>query len=117
MRSNNILLYARFVEDFRDLSRIIQKVNIDNGFDTAKVDEGKVIALIHSEVSEALEALRQGNPTDSKVPEFTSLEVELADAIIRIMDFGAARGDNIGGAVVAKLEYNRTRSYKHGKEF
>lgn len=78
---------------------------------------GELIALMHSELSEALEADRHGNPPDDKIPEFSGLEAELADCIIRIMDVAAARNLRVGEAIVAKMLYNETRPYKHGKKF
>jgi hypothetical protein len=69
---------------------------------------------MHSELSEALEAIRKGNPPDDKIPEFTGVEAELADVIIRIMDMVAAKGYRVGEAVVAKINYNKNRTYKHG---
>lgn len=80
-------------------------------------NDGELLALIHSEVSETLEALRNGNPPDSKLPEFTAAEVELADVVIRVMDMGAARGWRIAQAIEAKAAYNTTRPHKHGKTF
>ena len=72
------------------------------------------IALIHSELSEAIEAARAGNPPDDKIPEYSGVEAELADVIIRIMDVAAHRGWRVGEAVEAKMEMNRGRSRMHG---
>ena len=70
---------------------------------------GEVIALMHSELSEALEAHRRG-AMDDKLPERPGIEVEFADCIIRILDTAAALGLDVAGAVVAKNRFNRTRA-------
>lgn len=75
---------------------------------------GKV-ALIHSEASELLEAIRNGNPQSEKIPEFSQAEEELADIVIRVMDLTVNQGWRVAEAVVAKMNYNATREYKHGK--
>ena len=72
------------------------------------------LALIHSEVSEALEAVRGGNPPDDKIPEFSGLEAELADVVIRIMDLEQKLGLDVGGAIVAKNTMNEGRPHMHG---
>ena len=69
---------------------------------------GEVIALMHSELSEALEAHRKGL-MDDKLPDRPGIEVEFADCIIRILDTGAAMGLDVAGALVAKNRVNRVR--------
>ena len=78
---------------------------------------GELIALVHSELSEALEAMRHGNPPDEHLPQFDNMTVELADAVIRIMDMASGLGLRLGEAIEAKHRYNIQREYKHGKKF
>lgn len=75
------------------------------------------IALMHSELSEALEADRKNIESDDKIPEFTGLEAELADLIIRVLDFAGAKDLRLGEAIQAKLLFNLTRPVKHGKAY
>lgn len=70
--------------------------------------------LIVSEVSEGIEALRCNNAPDDKLPEFPGVAVELADAIIRIFDLAERFNLPVIEAMMAKTQYNTTRSYKHG---
>jgi NTP pyrophosphatase (non-canonical NTP hydrolase) len=81
-------------------------------------NKGEMLALIHSEISEALEAVRKNvNAPDKHCPEYTGLAIELADAIIRIYDFAAGFGLPVNEALVAKMAFNVTRPHKHGKKF
>jgi NTP pyrophosphatase (non-canonical NTP hydrolase) len=79
---------------------------------------GEVIALIHSELSEALEEYRKGklpNETyysNSGKPE--GIPSELADAIIRIFDYCGYAKIDIAKMILEKHNYNKTRPYKHG---
>lgn len=75
---------------------------------------GEAIALMHSELSEALEGARKGG-VSYNIPEFSLVEEELADAIIHICDFAGGAGLDIAGALVTKLFYNQTRE-DHKKE-
>lgn len=77
-------------------------------------EDGTMIALIHSEISEALEGIRK-NLNDDHLTSRKMVEVELADAVIRIMDYAGSRGLDVAGALVEKLEYNQQRQ-DHKKE-
>jgi len=67
----------------------IRKNNIEKGWRSGKPREcnfGEAIALIHSELSEALEADRNHIEVSEHIPEFTGIEEEIADVIIRCLD-------------------------------
>jgi NTP pyrophosphatase (non-canonical NTP hydrolase) len=86
-------------------------------WDDARTDL-ECLALVHSEISEAVEALRDGSPSfyvnALEVGKPEGVAVELADAVIRIADLCEARGFDLEAAIVAKLAFNRTRPYRHG---
>lgn len=70
---------------------------------------GELLMLIVSEISEAMEAHRK-NLNDDKLPHRKGIEVELADAVIRIFDLAGAYKLDLGGALVEKLNYNQQRA-------
>lgn len=70
---------------------------------------GEMLCLVHSEISEGLEGHRKGL-MDDKLPHRPMLEVELADAIIRILDIGAGLKLDLGGAYVEKMAFNAVRA-------
>ncbi len=70
---------------------------------------GELVALMHSELSEALEGHRKNLP-DDKLPHRRMVEVELADCLIRIFDTAAAMGYDLEGAYQEKMAYNAQRA-------
>lgn len=69
---------------------------------------GELLCLVHSEVSEAMEGHRK-NLMDDKLPHRKMIEVELADAVIRIADLCGYLRLDLAGAVLEKMEYNANR--------
>ncbi len=69
---------------------------------------GEMLCLIHSEISEAMEGHRK-NLADDKLPHRKMIEVELADALIRIFDLAGGLNLDLPGAIAEKLEYNSIR--------
>jgi NTP pyrophosphatase (non-canonical NTP hydrolase) len=78
------------------------------------VNHGEQLALMHSELSEALEFLRHGNGPSDHIPKFSGLEEELADVIIRIMSYSGRCNLHVAEAVVDKMKFNEGRQFKHG---
>jgi hypothetical protein len=74
------------------------------------------IALVHSELSEAVEEIRNGNPEIYWSPEGKpeGVGIELADAVIRILDLAGALGYNLEHCMSIKHDYNTTRPHRHG---
>ena len=114
-----ILAYfmSDFVEECQDVAKRCFEQSCNSGFWNEDRNDGEAIALIHSELSEVLEALRQGNSSSEHIPEFSAVEEEFADVLIRIMDLSYGGGWRIFDALEAKMNYNATRGYKHGKQF
>lgn len=72
-------------------------------------EPGVLLCLIHSEISECMEGFRK-NLMDTHLTHRKMAEVELADAIIRMLDMSGHYGFDLDGAIAEKLEYNKKRA-------
>lgn len=104
-----------YPETLNDLCADIHAANVAAGWwsDIATGERkernfGELLCLVHSEISEAMEGHRKGL-MDDKLPHRQMVEVELADACIRIFDICGAYGYDLGGAIAEKRAFNATR--------
>lgn len=99
------------------LQEQVHKLAIEKGWWEEGRDVGSLIALIHSELSEALEEYRNGHPLNGvywKDGKPEGFPIELADVLIRLLDLCQAYGIDLEEAVDIKFRYNATRPYRHG---
>jgi len=103
-----------FINAWNEYARYVYENAKNHGWWDTPRNDAEMMMLMVSEIAEACEGDRVGNPPDDKIPEFKSIETELADCVIRIMDYCHQRGFNLAEALVAKAKYNESRPFKHG---
>lgn len=106
---NDVDPNKQFVDSFNLAASTAHVIATQHGWWEAEHDDGEMIALIHSELSEALAGIRLGDPASTRIPEFNTTEEELADVIILIMDTAHVRGYRVAEAILAKMKYNTNR--------
>lgn len=116
--------------EINELTKKAHDNAVAHGFHEDGVNIPEALALIHSEVSEALECYRDGDMhhsyTYTRVGEGSGdsqenalkpigFPSELADVVIRTCSLAGVLGIDLGKAIAEKMAYNETRPYKHGK--
>ena len=120
-----------------ELAKEVHENAKNHGFFDTEKNIGEMLALIHSEVSEALECDRKDKYFNrlqlplrnyEKLPDLTfqvqfandvkdTFEDELADIMIRVMDLAAFKGVNLEQHIKAKMRFNALREHMHGKKY
>lgn len=106
-------LAPAFINHFNQLAQVVHETAKEKGWWDKERNDGEMIALMHSELSEGLEALRKNLQSDH-IEQYHGIEEELADVIIRIMDMAQGRKLRVAEAVIAKLAFNAKRERMHG---
>ncbi len=108
------------MKNINEMAIEVHQNAIEHGWWEEERSFGDIVALCHSELSEALEEHRDGRtPTEvyfnsDKPDKPEGVSIELADCIIRILDYCGREGIDIHTAIELKHEYNKSRPYRHG---
>jgi hypothetical protein len=107
-----------FVAAITDGCNAAHKTSWDHGFwEGYDADETNYklsrIALMHSELSEALHGIRKGL-MDDHLPNRSMEICEMADTVIRIFDYCGGYNLPLGEVILEKMAYNKGRPFKHG---
>jgi NTP pyrophosphatase (non-canonical NTP hydrolase) len=105
--------------NIRELQKRSHEIAVKHGFWASSRNYGEMIALMHSELSELLEAFRHdklNSPSDHCPSLLTCQEEEMADLAIRLFDLAEHENIDLGRCITVKSDFNETRPYMHGKK-
>jgi NTP pyrophosphatase (non-canonical NTP hydrolase) len=103
--------------NFNAVTREVRECNVVHGWYDDERTVGDLLALLHSEVSEMLDAYRKhGFDYAQKDGKPENVASEAADVFIRLIDFCDRYNIDLGSAYRKKMDYNWTRSYRHGNK-
>jgi len=94
------------IKEIKNFQDEVHQLAIAKGWYDTPRNIPELLCLVHSEVSEALEAYRAGNQDE--------LAEELADTVIRILDMSGHLNINLANAIWKKHQINKNRPYRHG---
>jgi len=106
-----------FIQSIDEFGKRAHDMAVDKGFYDPAPNVPTLIALMHSELSEALESHRKGNKPSKKIHGYSQMDEEFADLMIRLLDACEYLNIPLGPAVIAKMDVNAKRPHKHGKEY
>lgn len=112
-----------------ELAKEAHQIAVEHGWWDPEPTFGELVALMHSDLSEALEEYRAGRPmvyfmdvngfvvsdmSERRGEKLEGIAVEMADCIIRILDWAGKEGLDMDAIIREKMDYNKTRQYRHG---
>jgi NTP pyrophosphatase (non-canonical NTP hydrolase) len=101
----------------REMQELVHRGAVEHGFWDTDRNRSEMMMLIVSEIGEACEALRHGDPPSDHIPRHSGVAEEMADAVIRILDYCGGTGIDLEQVILDKMAFNQGRERLHGKKF